>query len=958
MATRSALVGRQAERERLAEALERARMGSGSLVLLAGEAGVGKTRLASDLAADANALALWGAASHSAKAPYGPIVAALRSYLRSNADGLAGCGPLRPHLALILPELGEPAVSSDRATLFEAVRCALAHLAEERHVLVVLDDLHWSDEATLELLSALAEPLSELAVLVIAAYRSDGLPRDHRLRRLRNELRRGGRLDELMLESLDVAETTALLTAILEDTPSRALVRAIHDRTQGVPFFVEELARALLVSASLERGRRGLELAHGGEVPLPDTIRDAVLMSASELSEDAAAAAEAAAVAGETFDLDLVGKLSSEAGLAELVERGLVQEAGAGRGAFRHALTCEALYADVRWLRRRSVHRELAEALEARGGQSMEVATHWLGAREESRARQALLRAAQESRAVHAYRDAARAGRQALDLWPPGDEEPRRTDALESYAHCAELSGELAEAARAWREVCVIRAEADAAEELAGAQRRLAAVHELKGERDSAFAARRAAADAYSAAAKPADAAVEHLAMANYLRSGANYAASIEFALRAGAEAATGQRLDLRARALGLEGVARAKGGDFERGLETVRAGLALALAHDLTPVAAELYQRLSLVLYDFADYRRAQETLDTALELCRASDETATEVACVTCMVYVLRERGDWPRALALGRDLIAADTAIWVAEGLIGVIHACQGKLSSAQRLLTSSLATSSKLGHYNMSVDSMTGLARIAAAQGADEEAGRLCRAVLARWESTEDHHYAVNGLRWATTFFAQRGELAGAHAYTEALTRIASDTGHVDALAALAHAIGETALADGEPETAAEQLSRAVELHRSLDLPFERAQIELRAGVALAAAGERDLALERLGDAYRTARKLTARPLAAEAAREVAALGESVVRRLGRRAAAHAEGAGLSGRELEVVRFIAVGRTNREIAQELFLSPRTVDMHTRNILRKLDCRSRVEAAHRAGELGLLIETRAST
>ena len=136
-----------------------------------------------------------------------------------------------------------------------------------------------------------------------------------------------------------------------------------------------------------------------------------------------------------------------------------------------------------------------------------------------------------------------------------------------------------------------------------------------------------------------------------------------------------------------------------------------------------------------------------------------------------------------------------------------------------------------------------------------------------------------------------------------------------------------------------------------MPFERAQIELRAGVALAATGEREPALERLASAYRTARKLGARPLAAEAAREVAALGESVSRRLGTRAAADADGAGLSRRELEVVRMVAVGRTNPEIAQALFLSRRTVDMHVRNILRKLGCRSRVEATHRAGELGLL-------
>jgi DNA-binding NarL/FixJ family response regulator len=952
MATRSALVGRQAECARLGDALQRAELGNGALVLVSGEAGVGKTRLAEELAERSGQRVLWGRASQGGVVPYGPIVAALRSYLRSVPDGLADCGPLRPHLALILPELGVAAPDTDRATLFEAVRCAIAHVARDQHALVVLDDLQWSDEGTLELLAALAEPLSEVAVLLVAAYRPEGLPRDHMLRRLRQELRRAGRLDELSLAPLEPAETGELLGQILGAAPAPSLTHTIHDRTQGVSFFVEELARALLLTHSVTEGRQGLELAKSGEVPVPGTVRDAVLIGAWDLSEEARKAAEAAAVAGEQFDLDLVAEASSAAGLSELVERDLVIESGPGRGAFRHALTREALYAEVPWLRRRALHRRLAEALEAAGASSTELAAHWLGARDESRAREALLLAAEESRTVHAYRDATRAGRQALELWPEGEEQERRTEALESYANSAELSGELVEAARAWRELCTLRTERGPRAEYGAARRRLAGVYDLTGNREGAFAARSAAAEAYAAGGKPAEAAVERLAMANYLRGGANYSGAIEHARAAARDAESAQRLDLRVRAMGLEGVALAKRGDFQRGLETVRSGLALALEHDLTPVAAELYQRLSLVLYDSADYRRAQETLDTALELCQATGERGTEVACVTCLIYVLRERGEWPEALKLGRDLIASGTAVWVVEGLIGGIHGAQGKLSSARRLLSSSFAAASQIGHFNMSVDTTTGLARVAAAEGAAEEAAERCHSLLARWENSEDHHYCVKGLRWGAAFFARRGDLGGAHACAEALARIASETGHPDALAALAHAIGETALADGHADTAAEQLGQAVELHRSLDLPFERAEIELRAGVSLAAAGERELALERLGDAYRTARKLGARPLAAEATRELAALGESVARRLGRRAAAGADGAGLSRRELEVVRLVAVGRTNREIAQALFLSPRTVDMHVRNILRKLDCRSRVEATHRAGELGLLV------
>ncbi len=738
---------------------------------------------------------------------------------------------------------------------------------------------------------------------------------------------------------------------MLEDKPARSLTRAIQDRTQGLPFFIEELARALRMTASLASGPRGLELAGTGDVPVPASIRDAVLIGVSDLSAEARAAADAAAVAGETFDMDLVGEVSSAAGLAELLDGGVVRETAPGAGAFRHALTREALYADVPWVQRRALHRRLAEALEQSGGRAVEVATQWAGAREPEPARAALLRAAEESRAVHAHRDAASAWRQALELWPEGTDGERRIEALESYASSSELSGELSDAARAWREICVLHAYADAQDAYAEAQRRLAAVCDLKGDRAAALAARRAAAESFALGGRPGDAAVERLAMANYMRAEASYSEAIEFSRAAAADADKAERLDLRLRALGLEGVAVAKRGDFDSGLETVRHALGVALEHDLTPVAADLYQRLSLVLYDAADYRRAQETLETALDLCRTNGDSGTEVACVTCMVYALRECGEWPEALKLGRELISTGTAVWVAEGLIGVIHVLQGKLSSARRLMTSSLAAASRLDHFNMFVDTTGGLARLAAAEGAGDDAAERCQSLLARWERSEDHHYAVKGLRWGAAFLARREDRAAAHACIDALTRISSETGHADALAALAHAIGETALADGDAETAAEQIGQAVELHSGLDLPFERAEIELRSGVALAAAGERELALGRLRDAYRTARKLGARPLAAEAAREVAALGESVVEQLGRRAAAEANGAGLSGRELEVMRLVAVGQTNREIAGQLFLSPRTVDMHVRNILRKLSCRSRVEAAHRAGELGLL-------
>jgi DNA-binding CsgD family transcriptional regulator len=949
MTERDSLVGRRDELARLGAAVQRARGGGGGILLLSGDAGVGKTRLIAELArGERDALVLSGAAGHGGNAPYGAVVAALRAHLRANPRALDACGPLRPHLARILPELGPPAEPSDRDTLIEAIRCALVRLSEEQPVLLVLDDLHWSDEATLELLAALAEPLAELAVLVIGVYRSDGLPRDAGIRRLRHELRRAGRLEELQLGTLEQPDATRLLAEVIGGQPSPRLAGVVYESTQGVAFFVEELAAALRLGCGLEETPAGLDIDAGCAIPLPETVRDAVLVAASDLSEAGHAAAQAAAVAGEFFDLDLVGTLASPDGAAELLDRGLARETDPGTAAFRHALTREALYAEVPWMRRRALHRAIAQAGEASGMASREVATHWLGARDGDRARDALLRAVGEAEAVHAYRDGADAGRQALDLWPEGVDEERRLETLQRFARCAEIAGDLSEAARAWRELADVRDGIDRAL----AQRQLAAVLELRGERGHAFAARRQAAEGFEAHDAHAEAALELIVMANQLRVAARHDDAVGLARRARAAADSAGRLDLRLRALGLEGMAGAKGtGGYAEGLETVRAALAVALEHAMTVVAAELYQRLSVVLYDAADFRSAEEALATALGLCDASPDANVESACLSCMAYVLRERGNWQQSAAMSRDLINEGVAVFVAEGLLGAIHCYEGRFGAARRMLTSCLTVAARERHYNMTIDSTAALARVAAAEGELEEAADHCRSLMMRWQDSDDHHYAIGGLRWATTFFAAQGDAAYAQECANALSRIASRTGQPDAVAALACAIGETALLEGDAATAADQIARAAELHRELDMPYERAQISLRAGVACAAAGRRDQALELLGDAYRIARRMGARPLAAEAAREVALLGESVSRRLGVRASADASGAGLSRREVEVLRMLAAARTNREIAEELVLSRRTVDMHVRNILRKLDCRSRVEAARRAGELGLL-------
>jgi predicted ATPase len=712
------LVGRELERRVLSERFDRVRAGEGGLLLVAGEAGVGKTSLAAAALAVSELLVLRGVVGDQGRTPYGPIVTALRAYDRIAPGALGGSGQLASHLSVLLPELGVAPTTVDHLALAEALHEAFAEMAGRRPTVVFLDDLHWGDEATLELLPSLAAVVEDRPLLFLATYRSDDVPRAHPLRRMRAELRRRARLEELVIEPLEQAQVAELASRTLERRAGPRLVQRIFERSEGVPFLVEEFAAAFAVGGQLEEEADTVELPAGHDVPLPDTVRETVLLRTDRLSQAARRALEVASVAGERVDLGLVADLAGTPGLEEAIELRFLVEVDEGVAAFRHALVREAVYAEIPWTRRRVHHRQLAENLEQAGAPPQLVAEHWLAAREPDRARPKLLAAAETFCAVHAYRDAARLGRRALELWPAGEDEAGRLVALERLGRCAELSGELVEAARVWEELVEARRAEGESEALAEAERRLATVYELSGASERAVAARTRSAEAFAACGLVAEAATERLTVAAHLQAGGRLTAALELVLQTAKHA---ERPELQARALALEGQVRTKLGEGEAGVALVRSALALALAENATAAAADAYFRLGSALEHAAAYPAAIDAYTTAHSYCQTRGLEGPADVCFACLAPIMVHTGEWRRAAEICREVLEAEDAPtlarMVATGELGYVYALRGEPGRGRRLLVEALAYARQNGPFGLEIETTHALARVESLEARD-------------------------------------------------------------------------------------------------------------------------------------------------------------------------------------------------------------------------------------------------
>jgi DNA-binding CsgD family transcriptional regulator len=931
-------------------------------VLVAGEAGIGKTRLLGEVLTGWDGRVLRGVAVPGAGA-YAPLAEVLREFLRDVPGALSG-EPLFAPLGTLLPELG-PSGGTDRATLVEAIRGAFAQIAARGPSAVVLEDLHLADAATLDLLPALVPVLERGPLLVMASYRNDELPRAHPLRRMRNELRRAGRLTEFTLPPLTPQETGELLAGLLGGRVSARLVAAVHQRADGLPFFVEEQGAALTDAGVLTSVDGELDAAPDAVLPLSDRVVDAVLLRTAALREECGTAVELAAVLGVRVDLATLADIVPEGQVDQLIEAGLLveEDSGAEVAVFRHALVQEALYSAIPWARRRSHHRQVADRLTAWQAPAEIVAEHRIAGLQHDEARPLLLAAAARYCAAHAYRDAARLARRALAIWPAGTDPEGRLAALERLGDCAELCGEAEEAVRVWTEVAELHGGATAGattgtqnrQGAAVAWRHVANACDLVGDWSGMLAAREAAADGFAAAGLPAEAATDRTALAERLGWAAHLSAALEHAVTATDDAERAGRPDLQAPAMALQGAIRSALGEGRRGIELAQAGLELALSEQLDAPAGLAGYELAGALEYASHYAEAAEAYESALRFCRSREVPDLAQICLACMSPVVRLMGEWDRSLQICAEVLGSDETPLllrrVAEEESGLIAALRGDHRRARGPLGRATAFGRDCPLFGVEVGGLWGLAVVAGLEGDERSATANVSTLVERCTAKEERHYALPALRWAAAFRAERHDRDLVAAIHRLLATMATWDGAPKVLSALAHAGAELALLEGRTEQATEQFGRSMELLHDVGAPYERALTNLRWGSALAQQGEQQAAVEKLTSSYHLARRLRARPLMQSGAALLAGMGEQVDRRLGRLAARSLEPGGLTRREREVLRLLALGRTNRQVAQELFVSPRTVDMHVRNLLAKLGCTSRRAAARRGAELGLL-------
>jgi DNA-binding CsgD family transcriptional regulator/tetratricopeptide (TPR) repeat protein len=996
-------VGRLEELQTLEAARGRAANGEPAVVLVGGEAGVGKTRLVGELTSrwvtDGTRVFVGGCVPVGEGAlPYAPIVEALRVLLADLGVRQVRelVGPSWPELARLLPALGEPEAGptgqAAQARLFELLLGLLGRMGEQAPVVLVVEDLHWADRSTRDLLAFLVRNLRRERVLLVVTYRNDE-PGQQRLGPYLAELDRGSRVQRIELRRFDQTETGAQLVGILRAAPAAELVEAVFARSEGNPFFTEEL----------------LAVVRAGSSELPATLRDLLRGRVQTLPERAQRVLEVVAVAGRWVPHRLLTQVAGQNDVqldralrVAVASQLLVTRPGEDGYDVRHALVREVVDADLLPGERARLHAALAHAVadllhsgELDGpGSAAEVAVHWYQARDLPNALEWSVRAGAEADGIYAYAAAFHHYERALELWDRViDAEPRagvdRVEVLQRAARAADACSNhdraLALIDQALREVDPV------AEPV-----RAGLLHERRGvylmvtrDLDSRFEALRKAVRLI-----PADPPSKERTQVLTSFADALVLAGRNDEARVASEEAVAIARQLRAerelsRALTLLGWAQATPGTFESdvasrrevGLASLREACQLAERQADPELLAHAYGWLGEILMEIGRLEDAVEVSLSGQDRVRRLGLAGygPDTFLLANAVEALYKLGRWDQAYELANKALAmARPSSFSERPLPPVLAAAmlevgRGEFQAAEAHLTAikdrSLAGVADLAReYTALVAELRVWqgrlqeARVAVQDGLDRVAGTdeqmrsgrlLCLGLRVEADQAErgrarhDPDEVQAAIRAANALASRAAAMAPNSLVPDATTILTTP-----AVAALWEA--ERSRLEGHSDPA--QWQQAATAWLALGRPYPAAYAQWRQAEALLVSkAPRAQAEEPLRAAHALAVRLGAAPLRHEL-ELIAQRGRVRLEAATQPSPASAQAPsvssslGLTAREAEVLALVAAGRSNRQIGQELFITPKTASVHVSRILAKLGVAGRGEAAAIAHRLGL--------
>lgn len=953
------MVGRVAELDELRSALRVAADGQPITVLLSGEAGVGKTRLVSEFAAEAAGQAARVVVAQCVEfggggLPYAPVAGAVRELIAQLGEErlLELAGPGRQALAGLLPQLaiGAGETVDGRGGLFEVVTVLLERVSAQQPLVLVIEDIHWADSSTRDLLRFAVRALSSAHLVLIFTYRSDEIHRTHPLRPFLAELDRVRTVGRVDIQRLSQSEVGEQLAGIVGYAPPPQTVARVFKRSEGIPFFVEELACAEISSDC---------------PPLPDSLRDLLLVRVEQLSETAQATLRQLAVGGNRVDDAVLAAVSDldpvtlDGALREAVSANILRVDGEGY-AFRHALLREVLHDDLLPGAHVRLHRQYAETLEANpelvstGAPAAEIAHHWYAAHELDRAFRASLAAAKHAARTHAHSDALQMLERALELWDrvPDAVEASGGDHAELLDRTAGVAYDAGELERALALTEAASAEIDFGADPVRAASVLYRQSKILidlGSSDTTAVTQRGL-DLLPPDGSPEPRARLTQLLATRLLLESRFEEAADTAAVAAAAAKAAGAIEPEFRAHNTRGPALIQLGRTDEGFA------AFAAAHELARTVPSLLvgyhvnasDSLNLLGRYTEAVQVAREGFDRAREIGLARTHGAMLAGNAAEPLLAL---GDWDEADRLVHRALELDPPVrhvWHLLRLQSWLQLWRDDLDGAAQSLDelrSRTARRSPPAQYTIPMATVA--AELALARDDPDAA----------WTEVESalHGPRITGYDLPLLAVAARTAAARTRISTEGTS---PDISRLRSLAAGMRVWGpapvwlaavEAELAGGTGTDVAAWRALIDEVEAAGGPAHLRAYAAYRLGEALATRAEREAAAGALRDAAQRADKLGA------------CLLRRWVDELSRRARipllnrvtedGDDEGwLGLTSREREVLRLVAAGRSNRQIGEELFITAKTASVHVSNILAKLGVSGRVEAAAIAHQAGL--------